>query len=110
MTTIELIAIVYNQKQNLKSFFASLNSQNYKVFTVYLVDNNSRDGSYNYARNLIESLLLKIKYINLSKNTDMQNNALAKGGCKYLFILNGDMILDINCLGELVRHMEADIV
>jgi len=80
MTTIEVIAIVYNQKQNLKSFFASLNSQNYKDFTIYLVDNNSRDCFYDYARNLIESLLLKIIYINLSKNTDMQNNALAKEG------------------------------
>lgn len=113
MAKAGIIAVIYNQKHNLKPFFESLKLQSFKDFTVYFIDNNSVDGSYDYAKILNEDQILDIRYIKQSQNTGYAggNNTGAKeaarSGCEYLFILNNDMILEKNCFSELVKLMES---
>jgi len=114
LNTVGIIIVVYNQKHFLEGLYKSLQAQSFKDFNIYFIDNASSDNSLQYSKVLNGNNKLNIKYFALNKNTGYAggNNTGAKeavkDGCKYLFILNNDMILDKNCINELVKLMESD--
>lgn len=114
MVETGIILVVYNQSHNLEPLYKSLENQVYKDFRIYFVDNNSSDDSVSHSRELNENFKLNIRYITLKENTGYAtgNNTGAKeadaDGCKYLFILNNDMVLQENCMGELIKLLGSD--
>lgn len=52
---ISVIVPVYNIKNKIDLLIKSLMEQTYKNFEVILVDNNSKDGSYDYVKSLIKN-------------------------------------------------------
>lgn len=114
MAETGIILVVYNQSHNLEPLYKSLKDQVYKDFRIYFVDNNSSDNSASRSRELNENFNLDIRYISLNENTGYAkgNNTGAKeaeaDGCKFLFILNNDMVLQDNCIWELVKLISTD--
>lgn len=109
-----IILVVYNQRENLKALYESLSRQSYSCFTIYFVDNSSVDGSKDESVNLSKTYNLDIKYITPDTNTGFAkgNNLGAeeavKDLCEYLFILNNDVVLDEDCLKNLINLAESD--
>ena len=114
MPEVGIILVVYNQASNLKPLYDSLAKQSFKKFRVYFVDNNSFDNSVSVSKELNNSYNLDINYI-----TSLENKGYAEGnnigakraeedGCRYLFILNNDMVLEYSCLRELIKLIESD--
>jgi GT2 family glycosyltransferase len=114
MSEIGIILVVYNQASNLKPLYDSLAMQSNRKFRIYFVDNNSSDNSLPLSRELNKAYNFDITYISLNENKGYAegNNIAAKkaseDGCKYLFILNNDMVLDSLCLEELLKITESD--
>ncbi len=114
MPELGIILVIYNQSQNLEPLYKSIQAQSYHDFRIYFVDNNSADNSVSHSKELNSSLNLDIRYIILNENTGFAkgNNIGSKkalaDGCKYLFILNNDMVLENTCLAELVKLIESD--
>ena len=42
---IGIVTVLYNSEKVLQDFFISLNTQTYKNFILYVIDNNSPDNS-----------------------------------------------------------------
>ena len=109
-----IITVVYNQKEFLKDLYDYLCLQSFKDFTLYVVDNNSTDGSIDYMKKLNGEGSLKIKYVLLKDNTGYAGgnntgaNEAFKDGCNYLFILNPDVYLEPNCINELSGIFEKN--
>lgn len=114
MSAIGIVTVVTNEKHNLNSLYESLANQTFKDFTLYFVDNNSDDGSYEYFKELNSLNEIKVVYIKLENNTGFSagSNTGAKqainDGCDYLFISNNDLVYDKNAISELIKLVKAD--
>lgn len=114
MSTLGIVTVVTNEKDNLRKFHSSLSSQTFKDFTLYFVDNVSSDGSREYFEQLNSDKKLKVKYIALDSNSGFSGGsnigakAAVDDGCEYLFILNNDVELEPACIEELLKLIETD--
>lgn len=111
---VGIITVVTNEKGNLENFFHSLLNQTYKNFTLYFVDNNSSDGSFDFFKKLNANNDINVKYTRLNYNSGFSGGSnkgaeiAVNDGCRYLFIINNDVVMDSRCLEELVALIEAD--
>jgi len=109
-----IITVLYNQKDHLRALLESLSNQTYKDFRIYLIDNNSTDGSYQAWNEFNKEFDPDINYIYQHQNlgyaagTNIGAKLAIKDGCKYLFILNTDIVLHEKCLTELSSLIESD--
>lgn len=97
-----IITANWNGAKYLDSYLSSLVNQTYQDFNVYIVDNGSKDASFDILTKYEESL--KLKLIKLNKNTGfaVANNIgideAMKDDSEYLITLNNDLELDPKCL------------
>jgi GT2 family glycosyltransferase len=111
---IGIVTVVTNEKYNLEGFYNSLKKQTYKDFKLYLVDNNSTDGSSVFFDELNSGNSIKAEKINLTSNYGFSGGSnigagrAINDGCRYLFISNNDLILEENCLAELLNTIESE--
>ena len=111
---IAIILVMYRQKHNLEMLYSSLREQTEKDFKIYFVDNDPGCSDTEYSKTLNSSFGLNIEYISAGENKGFAggNNLGAKkamaDGCKYIFFLNNDTILDSNCLNELIKSIEGN--
>jgi GT2 family glycosyltransferase len=114
ISSVGIILVAYNQKQNFGLLFTSLSKQSFKDFTIYFVDNNSDSSDEDACKKINARLNLDIIYIKPGSNTGFAggNNLGAedaiKNGCKYIFFLNNDTELHEKCIEELVRVLESN--
>lgn len=116
MSTLGIITVVTNEKQNLRDFYLTLAEQTYKDFTIYFVDNNSTDGSIEYFKELNVSGKVNVSYIRLDYNSGFSGGcntgaeAAITDGCKYLFFSNNDLVFDKHAMEEMINVIEGDVV
>lgn len=109
---IGIILVMYRQKHNLDPLYRSLLGQSEKNFRIYFVDNNPDSNDADFSRKLNEDLKLDIVYITPGSNTGFAggNNIGASkaisDGCKNIFFLNNDSVLDSNCLFHLRQAID----
>lgn len=112
MSKVGIVIVTFNSKSDISRLLNSILAQSYSDFRVYIIDNNSHDGTIDLAGKFVEK-------INLVLEVSKTNNGYAKGnnlgikkalldGCEFVFILNPDMELDKNCLWFLVQKMKSD--
>ena len=103
-----VIILNYNGKDTIKNCLDSVFCSNYPDFETVVVDNNSKDGSFEIAKNSFP----KFHFIK-NKNNDgfaAGNNvgirfALEKMA-DYVFLLNNDAVLEKDTLSKLIRFAE----
>ncbi|MCX7877894.1 MAG: glycosyltransferase family 2 protein [Ignavibacteria bacterium] len=109
-----VIIVVYNQRDFLDDLYNSLKKQTNKNFRIYFIDNASEDNSSEHFSKLNSDKELDVKFISSGKNLGYAggNNFGAKeaisDGCKYLLILNPDMVLSENFLEKLTELIKSD--
>jgi GT2 family glycosyltransferase len=107
---IFIIILNYNGKETIKKCLDSVFYSDYSNFEVVVVDNDSKDGSFELAK----SLYSKFHFIKNTKNSGFSagNNvgirfALEKMA-DYVFLLNNDAVLEKNTLSKLVEASEKE--
>ncbi len=109
---VGIIIVTYNSEKDISRLLESIAVQEYKNLVVYIIDNNSCDGTLN----LIDEYKNRIS---LSISSLKTNNGFAKGnnigiqkamdeGCDLVFILNPDIQLDKRCIDILVQRIKLD--
>lgn len=108
--SVAILLVIYNEAQFIPNLIASLKKQTYPKIKIYAIDNNSIDDSIL----IIKKLLPEVFIIESNENHGFAkaNNILAEkaseDNVEYLFVLNTDMILDVDCIKELVSLAESD--
>lgn len=116
MAKIGIVLVMYRQKHNLELLYSSLHEQSEKDFKIYFVDNNSDNSDTAFSLSVNAAYGLDIEYISPGSNTGFAggNNIGAaraiEQGCKYVFFLNNDTILESSCLSALSASLESDPV
>jgi GT2 family glycosyltransferase len=111
---VGVIIVSYNQKNFLELLFKTISDQSFKNLCVYFVDNCSRDGSTEFAKEYCANLKLEARFFELKENkgyTGGNNYGVreaVKDGCKYCLILNTDTELDSECITLLLECLESD--
>ena len=103
---ISIIIVNYNTKKLIKNCLKSVFEKTQGInFEVYVVDNNSRDGSCE----MIEQDFPQVKLIKNTKNKGFgaaNNIAIRESNAKYVFLLNSDTILLNNAIKIFFDFME----
>ncbi len=95
MKKVATIVVTYNRKELLKENLNALLKQTYKS-DIYLIDNASTDGTYDYVKNIIEKN--NIKYFNTGENLggaggfNYGMKQLEGKGYDYCWIMDDDTI------------------
>ncbi len=107
MYDISIVIVNYNVKDHLDTCLSSIFKSNNKKYNIeiYVIDNNSIDGS----RDFIKTKYPQINYIENEINlgfSKANNIALKKVTGKYILLLNPDTILEEGTFEKLIRFCE----
>ncbi|WP_084781631.1 DUF1972 domain-containing protein [Paenibacillus sp. D9] len=113
---IGIVLVNYNGFEDTISCIKSILRSNYKNYKIYLVDNNSPDGSGQLLREYYNQdkfqesikVLLLNKNIGFSGGNNVAIDIALKEESKYVWLLNNDTIIDEKTLTNLVVRAESD--
>ncbi len=105
---IGIVTVLYNSESVLADFFDTLEAQTYRNFILYVVDNQSPDGSLALSRRLAGMKSFATVLIENAENEGVArgNNIGIKraleDGCEYVLISNNDIVLKKNAIEALL--------
>lgn len=103
--SVSVVIPNWNGEKFLPLSLTSLKKSKLKDLEIIVVNNGSTDKSVEYIRKNHPD----VRLINLNKNYGFAfacNRGIEASRVKYVFLLNNDMEVDENCLGELFKTME----
>lgn len=109
MDLISLIIINYNNKLYLKRCINSIFEQTYKNIEIIFIDNESKDGSYDFMKEEYlnrDILLIRNEVNNGYAGAANQGIKLSKG--KYVMILNPDIIMENDFIEKMHGFIDSD--
>lgn len=109
MKKVGIVICNYNKKMYVDKCIESIKNQTINDYTIYMVDNNSTDGSIDYIRNKYGD------FVNIIANKE---NLGGSGGFntgikkainhKYIVLLDNDVILESKCIERCLDIIEND--
>ena len=107
---VAVLLVFYNEERFIRDLLISIKNQSYKNIVIHSIDNCSKDNSYTVAKSIMPDS--DIEKLDFNYGFAAGNNILAKkaisAGAEYLFVLNTDMILDKDCIKQLISLIESD--
>lgn len=106
---VAFIIVCWNNKPLLEECLNAIYNQTYPNKEIYLIDNNSSDGSAEYVERYFPSVHLfkSLKNNGFARgNNILINDAMKDESIKYIALVNTDAILDENWTKELVEAAE----
>ena len=109
---VGIIIVTFNSQKDIHRLFESLINQQYNNFTVYVVDNNSSDGTLDLITKYYDKLQICVIATKVNNGYAGGNNiGIRKAmddGCEFVFILNPDMQLDRMSIKILIERIVSD--
>jgi GT2 family glycosyltransferase len=102
-----VILVNYNGMSHLDACISSVLKQSYTNFEVIFVDNNSSDGSLEYARSKFPNLIFVTNHENLGYAGGI-NSGLTRSSGEYIAPLNIDTEVAYNWLGAMVAFLDEN--
>ena len=102
-----VILVNYNGMSHLDTCISSVLKQSYKNFELIFVDNNSSDGSLEYAQNKFPNLIFVVNDKNLGYAGGI-NSGLTHATGEYIAPLNIDTEVAPNWLGTMVSFLDEN--
>ncbi len=102
---VAVLVLGYNSQKYLNDCFTSIRSLRPKNYITIFIDNNSKDNSIQF----IQDKFPEVKIIRNNKNLgyaagyNVGIKEVIKNKVEYVFLLNPDTIVKINCLQELLK-------
>src|SRR3989344_4302380 len=103
---VSAVIVNYNGREVVGGAINALEGQSYKNIEIFVVDNNSADGSQEFVRKNFKNAKLVQNKGNLGYSGI--NNAIKFCKGKYIFFTNNDISLDRNCIERIVECLEDD--
>jgi len=107
---IFIIILNYNGKSTIKSCLDSVFCCDYPNFEVVVVDNDSKDGSLELAKNLYSKFhfIKNEKNIGFSAGNNLGIRFALEKMADYVFLLNNDAVLEKDTLSKLIASAEKE--
>lgn len=108
MVNISAVVVTYNRKELLKENLQSLLNQTHKLDKIYIVDNASTDGTFEYIKEITE--YENVEYIKLPDNVGGSGGFYAgikkayDDGMDYIWGMDDDAIPKLDALENLVKY------
>lgn len=112
MPKIGIVTVTYNSEPVLDDFFESLSAQSFKDIVLYVIDNNSTDGTVNKCKALIKQFVFNCELIELHQNTGVANGnnigikEAMRDGCEYVLLANNDIVIAHDSISNLLNGIE----
>ncbi|MDU7147859.1 MAG: glycosyltransferase family 2 protein [Clostridium sp.] len=109
MDLVSLVIINYNNKSYLERCINSIFNQTYKDLEIIFIDNESKDGSYDFMKEEYPNddiFLIRNEVNNGYAGAANQGIKLSKG--KYVMILNPDIIMEADFIEKMYAFIESD--
>lgn len=106
--TIGIVTVTYNSSDVLPGFLASLESQTYKEFILYAIDNASKDSSVEQLNRWSDTRIRvtpNAENIGVAEGNNQGTRAAIEDGCKYILYLNNDVEFECDTLATLVNEI-----
>ena len=109
METIQVSIIIpnFNGKQFLTDCLNSITKQNFSLYEVIIIDNASTDESVEYIKDNYAEFTLIQNLENLGFATAV-NQGIKASNAEYVFLLNNDTELDVECVSNLLNCIDND--
>jgi len=111
--TIGIVTVLYNSETVLADYFSSLNSQTYRNFIVYIVDNKSPDNSLAFSHELAETSFFQTVFIEndenvgVAKGNNLGINKAILDGCDMVLLSNNDVTFDSIAIELLLKGLAS---
>lgn len=105
---IGIVTVLYNSETVLKEFFDTLNTQTYKNYILYVVDNKSPDHSLAISKELAKKCSFETVIIEnednygVAKGNNIGIEAALNNGCDYVLLSNNDISLEADTIYNLM--------
>lgn len=118
MSKIGIVTVLYNSEPVLEEFFQTLGEQTEKDFTLYIVDNASKDKSLELSRRLAATADFPCVFFaekenwGVAKGNNIGIEAALADGCEYVLLSNNDIVLRPDTIENLLcgmKEMGADM-
>jgi len=106
-TQISIVIPNFNGKQFLKECLNSIKKQNLSLYDVIIIDNASTDESVEYIKDNYAEFTLIQNRENLGFATAV-NQGIAASNAEYVFLLNNDTELEVECVSNLLNCINKD--
>lgn len=104
---LSIVIVNYNVKHFLEQCLRSVQNAVNEIDTeIFVVDNNSVDGSNEMVKNLFPEVILIANSENVGFST-ANNQAIEKSTGEYVLLLNPDTIVPENCFTKLLALLTA---
>lgn len=90
---IGVVTVTFNSMSVLTDFFASINSQTFRNFTLFVIDNASQDGSAEECERLAccpTVVVTNDRNVGLAQGNNQGIDLALQHGCGYVLLLNND--------------------
>jgi|KBSMisStaDraftv2_1062788.scaffolds.fasta_scaffold05993_7 GT2 family glycosyltransferase len=109
MQTVGIVTVTYNSRHVIDEFMASVLSQTYTAFVLYVVDNASNDGTLAQVRSYRDQRI-KVLANSINNGAAEGNNqgiSIALGdGCDPILLINNDTVFGPDLLKRLLEGIE----
>ncbi|MFH1210101.1 MAG: glycosyltransferase family 2 protein [archaeon] len=103
---VSIIIVTFNSEKWIKNCLDSIKKQNFNVFEIIIVDNDSKDKTLDILKEYISLKIIKNKQNLGFATANNQGIKLAKG--EYILFLNPDVRLSKNCADNLVKKINQN--
>jgi len=105
MEKIDIIIVSHNNKDILGTCLDSINKQSYENHEIYLLDNDSTDGT----KKFIKKNYPKINFFDMPKKgpSEKRNLGISMSSSKYIVVMDSDAVLTKDWLKQAVNYMES---
>lgn len=106
---IAAVVVTYNRKDFLLRCIEKLQNQTYNNFDIFIIDNNSNDGSGEAITSIIDN---RIKYYNTGENLGGAGgfaygiNKVGELGYDYCWVMDDDTMVRVDALSSLISKMQ----
>lgn len=106
-----IIILTYNSEKYIENCLKSVFEQTYPNIEILIIDNNSKDNSTEKTKGILREFKGDQKLILNDKNLGYaggNNLGIKQSRGEYVFIINPDIVLDKDCVKEIVNEFEED--
>lgn len=110
MPRISINIVTWNSSKFIRQCLNSIFEQNYKDFSVLIIDNASSDGTAKIIEKEFPqvSVLKNARNLGFSKAHNQGIRFALEKGFEYILVFNPDIIITDDCLEELIKAVETD--
>lgn len=105
---VSVVVPVFNVEKYLKKCIESIIHQSYKNLEILIIDDGSSDRSPAICDSFLFDNRVKVFHIENRGVASARNFGIENATGKYIFFLDGDVFLELDCIEQMVRQMKTN--